>query len=65
MKEFVISLEEKRIATAVYVSPAGSVGASASQRCPPDTRTAMTRVGETDYRAPFGFEFFVNVNYSK
>ena len=24
------------------VSPAGSVGASASQRCPPDTRTAMT-----------------------
>ena len=34
----------KRIATAVYVSPAGSVGASASQRCPPDTRTfAMTK----------------------
>ena len=25
------------------VSPAGSVGASASQRCPPDTRTAMTK----------------------
>ena len=24
------------------VSPAGSVGASAPQRCPPDTRTAMT-----------------------
>ena len=22
-----------------FVSPAGSVGASASQRCPPDTRT--------------------------
>ena len=28
------------------VSPAGSVGASASQRCPPDTRTAMTRKTE-------------------
>ena len=25
------------------VSPAGSVGASALQRCPPDTRTAMTK----------------------
>ena len=25
------------------VSPAGSVGAFASQRCPPDTRTAMTK----------------------
>ena len=34
---------EKRIATRLAaVSPAGSVGASASQRCPPDTRTAMT-----------------------
>ena len=34
----------KRIATHLTaVSPAGSVGASASQRCPPDTRTAMTR----------------------
>ncbi len=33
----------KRIATRLTaVSPAGSVGASASQRCPPDTRTAMT-----------------------
>ena len=32
-----------RIATRLTaVSPAGSVGASASQRCPPDTRTAMT-----------------------
>ena len=27
------------------VSPAGSVGASASQRCPSDTRTAMTNRG--------------------
>ena len=33
----------KRIATHLAaVSPAGSVGASALQRCPPDTRTAMT-----------------------
>ena len=33
----------KRIATRLTaVSPADSVGASASQRCPPDTRTAMT-----------------------
>ena len=33
----------KRIAARLAaVSPAGSVGASASQRCPPDTRTAMT-----------------------
>ena len=33
----------KRIAARLTaVSPAGSVGASASQRCPPDTRTAMT-----------------------
>ena len=32
-----------RIATHLAaVSPAGSVGASALQRCPPDTRTAMT-----------------------
>ena len=31
-----------RIATHLTaISPAGSVGASASQRCPPDTRTAM------------------------
>ena len=29
------------------VSPAGSVDASASQRCPPDTRTAMTRWEKT------------------
>ena len=36
--------KERRIATHLTaVSPAGSVGASASQRCPPDTRTAMTR----------------------
>ena len=36
-------LKEKQIATRLTaVSPAGSVGASASQRCPPDTRTAMT-----------------------
>jgi len=28
----------------LYISPAGSVGVSALQRCPPDTRTlAMTR----------------------
>ena len=27
----------------LHISPAGSVGASASQRCPPDTRTAMTK----------------------
>ena len=34
----------KRIAARLAaVSPAGSVGASASQRCPPDTRTAMTK----------------------
>ena len=33
--------KEKRIAARLTaVSPAGSVGASASQRCPPDTRTA-------------------------
>ena len=31
-----------RAAHLTAVSPAGSVGASASQRCPPDTRTAMT-----------------------
>jgi len=37
-------LKEKRIAAHLAaVSPAGSVGASASQRCPPDTRTAMAR----------------------
>ena len=31
----------------LHISPAGSVGASASQRCPPDTRTfAMTRARE-------------------
>ena len=35
----------KRIAARLTaVSPAGSVGASASQRCPPDTRTAMTKL---------------------
>ena len=35
---------EGRIAARLTaVSPAGSVGASASQRCPPDTRTAMTK----------------------
>ena len=33
----------RRIATRLAaVSPAGSVGASAPQRCPPDTRTALT-----------------------
>jgi len=38
-------LKEKRIAARLTaVSPAGSVGASASQRCPPYTRTAMTGV---------------------
>ena len=35
-------LKKERIATRLTaVSPAGSVGASASQRCPQDTRTAM------------------------
>ena len=35
---------EKRIAARpTAVSPAGSVGASASQRCPPDAHTAMTK----------------------
>ena len=38
-------LKGKRIAAHLTaVSPAGSVGASASQRCPPDTRTAMTKL---------------------
>ena len=38
-------LKGKRIAARLTaVSPAGSVGASASQRCPPDTRTAMTKL---------------------
>ena len=38
-----IPLKRERIAARLSaVSPAGSVGASASQRCPPDTRTAMT-----------------------
>jgi len=38
-----IPLKKKRVAAHLTaVSPAGSVGASASQRCPPDTRTAMT-----------------------
>jgi len=37
------SFKRERIAAHLTaVSPAGSVGASASQRCPPDTRTAMT-----------------------
>ena len=35
--------EERIAAHLTAVSPAGSVGASASQRCPPDTRTAMTK----------------------
>ena len=35
-------VEERIAAHLAAVSPAGSVGASASQRCPPDTRTAMT-----------------------
>ena len=34
---------ERIAAHLTAVSPAGSVGASASQRCPPDTRTAMTK----------------------
>ena len=38
-----IPLKRERIAAHLAaVSPAGSVGASALQRCPPDTRTAMT-----------------------
>ena len=38
------SFKRERIAAHLTaVSPAGSVGASASQRCPPDTRTAMTK----------------------
>ena len=38
------TLKRERIATHLAaVSPAGSVGASASQRCPPDTCTAMTK----------------------
>ena len=42
---FAMTGEGKRIAAHLSaVSPAGSVGASASQRCPPDTRTfAMTK----------------------
>ena len=45
----------ERIATRLAaVSPTGSVGASASQRCPPDTRTAMT--GKRKYnRSPYVF----------
>ena len=41
-----IYIKKKRIAAHLAaVSPAGSVGgASASQRCPPDTRTAMTAI---------------------
>ena len=39
------SFKRERIAAHLTaVSPAGSVGASASQRCPPDTRTAMTKL---------------------
>ena len=34
---------ERIAARLAAVSHAGSVGASASQRCPPDTRTAMTK----------------------
>ena len=34
---------ERIAARLAAVSPVGSVGASASQRCPPDTRTAMTK----------------------
>ena len=41
---FAMTREGKRIAARLAaVSPAGSVGASALQRCPPDTRTAMTK----------------------
>ena len=48
-------LKDKRIATHLTaVSPAGSVGDSASQRCPPDTRTAMTGSVKTAYRTPYG-----------
>ena len=40
---FAMTRGRERIAAHLTaVSPAGSVGASASQRCPPDTRTAMT-----------------------
>ena len=34
---------ERIAARLAAVSHAGSVGASASQRCPPDTRTALTK----------------------
>ena len=51
-KESASPFKRKRItARLTAVSPAGSVGASASQRCPPDTRTAMT--GRMDFRAQF------------
>ena len=41
---FAMTKAEERIAAHLTaVSPADSVGASASQRCPPDTRTAMIR----------------------
>ena len=50
-----LPLKKERIATRLMaVSPAGSVGASASQRCPPDTRTAMTGERITDRRTPDG-----------
>jgi len=34
--------KERNAARLTAVSAAGSLGASASQRCPPDTHTAMT-----------------------
>ena len=41
---FVGLKRRERIAAGLAaVSPAGSVGASALQRCPPDTRTVMTK----------------------
>ena len=45
---------ERIAAHPTAVSHAGSVGASASQRCPPDTRTAMT--GKRKFiRTPYVF----------
>ena len=42
-REKIRNTKKERIAARLTpVSPAGSVGASASQRCPPDTHTAMT-----------------------
>ena len=44
---FAMTRREKRIAVRLAeVAPAGSVGASALQRCPPDTHTAITRISK-------------------